>query len=389
MPVEWRPHQQEAIRKIRNGSILWGGVGSGKSLTALGYYIENESPRDIVIITTPKKRDKMEWDKEAIKLNISTDPDLSLHGGLTVDSWNNVHKYTDIEDAFFIFDEQRVVGYGQWSKSFIKIARKNRWILLSATPGDTWVDYAPVFIANDFFRNITQFRDEHVRYKRFSKYPQIEGYSGVAHLEKLRNLVLVEMPYDRHTERHVEWELCDFDKDQLDVVFKQRWNPFENEPLRDIADVFRAGRKVVATDPSRLDRIRELMVRHPKLIIFYNYDYELEILRGLSDSTTVGEWNGHRKHPIPETDRWVYLVQYTAGAEGWNCVDTDAMVFYSLTYSYKIFEQAQGRIDRLDTPFSDLYYYVLYTESQPDRAVIKAIDRKEIFNERAWMLKQK
>jgi hypothetical protein len=148
--------------------------------------------------------------------------------------------------------------------------------------------------------------------------------------------------------------------------------------------MFRLMRQVVNTDPSRLETLRDLMVDHPKLIVFYNFDYELEILRTLADEVPLAEWNGHKHQPIPSTDRWVYLVQYVAGAEGWNCIETDAMVFYSLTYSYKNFQQAQGRIDRLNTNYSDLSYYVFVSNSVIDRAVRKALDGKKLFNERTW-----
>jgi hypothetical protein len=146
-------------------------------------------------------------------------------------------------------------------------------------------------------------------------------------------------------------------------------------------------RKVVNTDPARADALMDILEEHPKCIVFYNFDYELEILRGFAGVTTIAEWNGHRKQAIPDTDSWLYLVQYQAGAEGWNCVSTDTTVFWSLTYSWKNFEQAQGRIDRMNTPFTDLYYYVFVSKSWIDRAISKALASKRRFNERAYAKK--
>lgn len=383
--MELRQHQIEAKQKLSNGKILWGGVGTGKSITVLAYYLDKESPKDIYVITTAKKRDSLEWDKDAASLGISTEKRYSIAGKLTVDSWNNIDRYLEIEDAFFIFDEQRVVGNGKWSKTFIKIAKKNRWVLLSATPGDTWLDYIPVFVANGLYRNATEFKREHVVYAPYSKYPKVVRYMNVQTLEKYRNMLLVEMPYARHTVRIVKEIEVDYDNELFKKVSVDRWNPYENQPIKDVGELFRLMRKVVNTSPSRLDTISSLIQQHKKLIVFYNFDYELEILRTLSSKGYIcAEWNGHRKQPIPDTDSWVYLVQYVAGAEGWNCTETDTMAFYSLTYSYKNMEQSMGRIDRLNTNFVELYYYILMSNSVIDRAVRKAQREKKLFNERVW-----
>lgn len=376
------PHQQRAVDQLKNGAILWGGVGSGKSLVAMAYYVENESPRDIYVITTAKKRDSLDWEGEAAKFGIGRHPDATLHGVLTVDSWNNITKYTEVEGAFFIFDEQRLVGSGSWAKSFVKISRQNHWILLSATPGDTWLDYIPVFVANGFYKNRTHFKHDHVIYSPYSKFPKVERFVNTGKLIRLRNEILVEMPFHKHTLRHVQDVSVSFDQELYDRVVKERWHVYENRPLRDITELFIVMRKVVNSHESRLEAVRSLLQKHQKVIVFYNFDYELEILRTLRKEVEIAEWNGHYHQEIPVADSWVYLVQYTAGAEGWNCVETDAMIFYSLNYSYKLFHQAHGRIDRLNTPFTNLYYYILKSKSSIDRAVWESLKAKKSFNER-------
>lgn len=391
--MELMDHQLDAVDKLSSGKILWGGVGSGKSATVLAYYMKREAPRHIYIITTAKKRDSLDWEGEAAKFGISTEEHCTVAGIITVDSWNNIKNYTDIEDAFFIFDEQRVVGHGTWVKSFIKIAKKNHWMLLSATPGDTWLDYAPVFIANGFYKNITQFKWEHVVYEPFSRYPKVRGYLNEGKLAMLRNDILVEMPYLRHTERFINWTSCSYDVELLKKVYQARWNPWEDKPVKDAAEMWRLMRRVVNSDPSRLETIRWLMTIHPRLVIWYNFNYELDILRTLADEREVLEWNGHTKNALPKGakwitkgGKWVYLVQYVAGAEGWNCPHTDAMAFYSLTYSYKNFEQAQGRIDRINTRHVSLFYYPIVSNSIVDRAIKKSLEAKESFNERKFLV---
>jgi hypothetical protein len=384
--MELMEHQLDVIDKLDSGKILWGGVGSGKGAAVLGYYVEKESPRDIYVITTAKKRDSLDWIGEGASFGIGTSLDDTCHGVMTVDSWNNIGNYVDVEDAFFVFDEQRLVGRGAWVKTFLKIAKKNRWILLSATPGDTWMDYAPVFVANGFYRNLTQFRREHVVYASYSRYPKIERYLGERKLEVLRNDILVEMPFVKHTERALNWLSVGYDSEAYRKLYKERWNFYEDQPVKDAAVLFRLMRRVVNSDPSRLEMIRKLLMCHPRLIVFYNFDYELEILRKLADEVEVGEWNGHRKQPLPQSEKWVYLVQYVSGAEGWNCTDTDAMVLYSLTYSYKNFEQVQGRIDRLNTKYTTLFYYIFVSNSGVDRAIQNSLRHKKSFNERRFLV---
>jgi hypothetical protein len=386
MDIELMEHQINAVELLGNGKILYGEVGIGKSATVLQYYILEESPKDIYVITTAKKRDALDWPGEAVRFGIGTEYHATMAGKLTVDSWNNIDKYIDVEDAFFVFDEQRLVGSGSWVKSFLKIARNgNTWVMLTATPGDTWIDYAPVFIANGWYKNLTDFKRQHVIYAPYVKFPKIIRYVGTDKLEQYRNDILVEMPYEKHTVRILNYLDVGYDRELWDTAVKRRWNPYTDAPMKDVSELFRVMRRISNTDPSRLDMVKMLMETHPKLVIFYNFNYELRILRALEDEITIAEWNGHKKEPIPKTYRWLYLVQYNAGSEGWNCTETDAMILYSLTYSYKQFIQAQGRIDRLNTPFTNLYYYILGNSSAIDRAVTEALREKRNFNERKMM----
>lgn len=376
------PHQEDALDRMHNGCILYGGLGSGKSRTAVAYYMDNESPKDVYVITTAKKRDSMDWNTEFARFGIGFTPDTTVGGLLTIDSWNNMHKYVEVENAFFILDEQRLVGTGSWTKSFLKIAKRNNWILLSGTPGDTWMDYVPVFIANGFYKNVTQFKREHVIYRPYAKFPVIDRYVGGAKLLNYRRQLLVEMDFDRHTTREVEYVDVEFDCELFDKVWKRRWNVFEDRPLKDVAEKYRCGRRVVNSSPHRVETIRRLLKTHPRLIIFYNFDYELELLRELADEVEVAEWNGHKHEEVPTSDRWVYLVNYIGGSEAWDCITTDAMVFYSLTYSYKLWAQAFGRIDRMNTPFTVLKYYVLASLSPVDRQISNSLKQKKDFNEK-------
>ena len=402
MAIELYDHQKKALAKMKNGCILNGGVGSGKSITSLAYYFTQQggkldpfeymrSPKDLYIITTARKRDTLEWQKEMLPFLMSTNPKHNkIYGNkIIVDSWNNIGKYSDISGAFFIFDEQRVVGSGTWVKAFLKIARGNDWILLSATPGDKWEDYIPVFLANGFYKNKTEFTREHIVYSSYTKFPKIDRYLGIARLERLRDRILVDMDFDRKTVQHHEDVYVSYNIPKYKDAIRNRWNPYKNEPIEQASGLCYVLRRIVNEDISRQTALLDIVADHPRVIIFYNFDYELDILKNLvyindGDCLDIAEWNGHKHQPIPESDKWVYLVQYTAGAEGWNCIKTDTIIFYSQNYSYKIVQQATGRIDRLNTPFTDLYYYHLKSRSGIDLAISKALKEKKKFNETRW-----
>lgn len=401
MNFKLRDYQLDAVNKMCNGCILNGGVGSGKSLTALAYYYKEQggilgsskyvhmkNPKDLYIITTARKRDTLEWEGELCRYLLSTNPEVSYYKNkVVVDSWNNIGKYVEAKDAFFIFDEQRVVGSGAWVKAFLKITKRNDWILLSATPGDTWSDYIPVFIANGFYRNKTEFIREHVIYSRFTKYPKIDRYLNTGRLIRLRDRILVDMDFNRPTIAHHEDVYVRYDILKYKDVGRIRWNPYTNKPIKNASELCYTWRKIVNSDDSRQIALIELFEKHPKLIVFYNFDYELDILKGIyyGEEVEIAEWNGHKHQPIPNSEAWVYLVQYTAGAEGWNCIKTDTIVFYSQNYSYKIMEQSAGRIDRMNTPYTDLYYYHLKSRSGIDLAISKALREKKKFNETKYV----
>ena len=406
--IELFDHQLKALDQIHNGCILCGGVGSGKSITALAYYYRQnggvipaksytrmKDPKDLYIITTARKRDTREWLIDmAPFLLTDIEEDKVYEHKVVIDSWNNIKKYVNVKDAFFIFDEQRVVGYGTWTKSFLEITAKNEWILLSATPGDCWSDYMPVFIANGFYRNKTDFVDQHVIYDRFSKYPKISRYLNTGRLLRLKARVMVYMDFERETIPHHETVWCQYNQILYKDLITNRFNLETNKPFLNANELCIALRKVVNSDPSRIQQVFDIVSKCKKAIVFYNYDYELDILRAIGDELSktldgfeYAEWNGHLHQDIPQTSSWMYLVQYNAGSEGWNCTKTDTIIFYSQNYSYKMMTQAAGRIDRLNTPYRDLYYYHLKSRASIDLAISRALAQKKQFNEQRFVLK--
>ena len=375
--IELYSYQRKAVDRLHNGSVLCGKVGSGKSLTGLFYYMENHIDKPLYIITVAKKRNDREWHRDFEALGIDG----------VVDSWNNIEKYTDVKDAFFIFDEQRAIGYGKWGMAFIHIARKNNWIMLTATPGDVWMDWMCIFIANNFYRNKTDFVDQHVEYNPYSKFPQIRRYHKTDKLERFRKYLAVPMQDFRTTKLNRKYINADFDKDLYQTVVKTRFNPYTEEPIMNASEFTQVLRRIINTSERRRIHAKQEIMTRDKVIVFYNYTYELDILKEICQELDRAyyQWNGQKHEAIPDAETWVYLVQYTAGAEGWNCITTDTILFYSLNYSYRIMEQSEGRINRVNTSFENLYYVYLKSPASIDDAIERSIRSKKKFNERNWV----
>lgn len=393
--------QLNAISRLKNGSILVGGVGSGKSRTGLTYFFCKECggkicinaegdfspmtrPKDLYIITTAKKRDDKEWEKELIPFMLY--PIETAPIKIVIDSWQNLPKYVNVTNSFFILDEQRLVSYGKWARSFIRISKSNRWILLSATPADKWEDLAPIFIANGFYHNITEFRQKHLVYNSHVDWPQVSRYINQGRLMRLREEIYVDLDYKTIRNLHHENVIVSYDKEMYNKVVVKRWNPFTNEPIENPSQLGYVIRNIINCDESRIDAVTKLISENPKSIIFYNFDYELDLLRLIAKKLQIekAEWNGHIHQPVPQGSQWVYLVQYTAGAEGWNCKSTNTIIFYSQNYSYKTMVQAAGRIDRRDSPYMDLYYYHIISKSPIDIAIYNTLKQKKKFNEKRF-----
>ena len=388
--MQFDDHQRKAVRLLKPGSILVGGTGSGKSRTALVYFFTKEcggriidsqqpmtNPKPLYIITTAAKRDKKEWEEELKDFQINN---------VVIDSWNNIKKYIDVVDSFFIFDEQRVVGSGAWSKSFLKITKKNNWILLSATPGDTWSDYIPVFIANGFYRNRTEFLKRHAIFSRYTNFPKIERYVEVDHLEKLKASILIQMNIERKVKINRIDVLLEYNKEDYNTITKDRWDIFNEQPIENASQFTQLQRRIVNGDISRIEKLKELLLNYKKIIVFYNFNYERDLMIELFDAMHIsyGELNGHNHTNIPKKDEWAYIVQYNSGSEGWNCIETNVMVFYSLSYSYRMMHQAAGRINRRNTLYEDLYYFYFYSDSTIDKAILKSLEKKKDFNEKKY-----
>lgn len=405
MNLEMNEEQIDAAKRMRNGCILSAEVGLGKSRTGLAYYYISvlggslringkgtfRKPKrkiPLYIITTATKRDTGDWESEMVPFLLSTNKENSIcHIPVTIDSWNNIKKYKDVAGAFFLLDEDKVTGDGVWAKSFIRIAKHNQWVILTASPGDNWGDYISVFIADGFYKNKSDFNQQHAVWKNFGTFWKVTDYVNTKRLYKIRNAITVKMEKKRKTVPHKEEVVVDYDARTYKAIMKKRWDPYANAPVENISKLCQLLRRVCNEDPSRIEAVKTILKGYDRAIIFYNYDYELEILLKIGKELNIPTYqrNGHVHDHLPKSKRWLYLCQYISAAEGWNCITTNVIIFYSLNYSYKMMTQAEGRINRMNTKYIDLYFYEIRSNSPIDRGIVRALANKKDFNERSFI----
>jgi hypothetical protein len=388
-----KPHQLTALRKLSNGNILRAGVGTGKSRVAVRYYLENHPHQDVYVITTARKRDSKDWEGEFASEVVGKHADTTIAGILTVDSWNNIDKYCDVVDAFFVFDEQRLVGTGKWVKSFLKIVKNNGWILLTATPGDTWLDYIPVFIANGFFKNRTEFKREHVVYAPHVRFPKVQRYIAEGRLIRYRNQILVDMPYPKMTTRHESTIWVPHNEKLVEEVTKSRWHLYYDRPIRDIAELYSVRRRVINSDPGRVEALRKLLKDWPRQVVFYNFDYELELLRGFTKR--------HRGSGVERTQARTDPDEQRVGVSRPVCSWRRSVELHRDQCDHllqpDLLLQNVGTGARKDRQIGHSVHrsalFVLRSRSYWDRQIWASLNRKESFNvnvaEREWLKQAK
>ena len=404
-----KPFQENCLERLSTGKVLAADTGAGKSIMSLAWYLSKEcasdehslksgakawtlyhgSP-DLYIITTPKKRDSEEWESDLSKFNLVKGRNSKEMGevNIFIDSWNNIKKYTEIKNSVFIFDEQRAVGSGTWAKSFVKIAKQNHWIMLSATPGDTWSDWCPLMIAKGYYPNRTAFFNKHAVYNPYVKYREIIRWDNTDELEYYRSKMLVTCRMEKKTTRHFEEVIADCsNKYEVKRAYKERTNPKTGEPFKSASELCAYTRNIINTDPTRSAVGLKIIQMYDRIIIFYTLTDELEGIKWACNKAgrKMYFYNGEIHDQVPTGNNWAYIVQYTAGSEAWNCTTCNAMLFWDLTYSYKQFKQATGRIDRLNTPYSDLYYYAIRSYMPLDLAIRRALREKKDFNSRGFL----
>lgn len=120
--------------------------------------------------------------------------------------------------------------------------------------------------------------------------------------------------------------------------------------------------------PNKLQQVEDLITStNDRLIIFYNFKAEYEILAALCKKLKrpVATMNGSLKDmsAYEKESNSVSLVQYQAGAMGLNLQKANKIIYFTLTDKSELFEQSKKRIHRIGQDKPCFYYYLLTTGS--------------------------
>ena len=338
--------------------------------------------------------------------SIQSDYDnLGYNYELKIINKESVHKLTDNDYDFIIFDEAHQYGAfpktGKYQKVVRKLFKKLPMMFLSGSMSPE--SYSQVY--HQF-----QISDK----SPFSKYPTFYkwaadyvdvfmkniGYSVVKDYSNAKYDKIIEAisPYmitftktEANFKTSVEEEIIEIDMQPLtyDIIKRLRKDGIVkgssgNIIIADTAvkmqqKIHQLGSGTIKhedgsyqiIDTSKADYIK-WRFKDNKIGIFYKYKAELEMLRQVfgSENLTqdVDEFNA--------TDKWIAL-QYVSGREGINLSKADYLIMFSIDFSATTYFQAIDRQTTIDRTHNKVYW--LFAKNTLDKSIYKTVTNKKSF----------
>ncbi|MBL0992197.1 MAG: DEAD/DEAH box helicase [Escherichia coli] len=400
-------YQKEAIENFESKPLNLSDVGTGKSYMSIGSYVKSECSKLLIICLAPKVNDFVE-DSEIFNLNVTAlnkgtkkNKELLSESNLVAISFESSWRLTELnkwvdKDTFIIIDESHKVSVSKSkvTKFVMGLSKRAKYnYLCTATPVsngklENW--YPQLFISNVFRKPKKEFEQlfviKQMRQMGSMRFMQITGYRNEHLLEQMIDEASVKYKRDKgylpedyvyKTKKPAMYNKLKKsrlykDDNDLRVELDNSSKLFNS--LRQVSHGFLNGiSKQVSKEPfERLDAILETH-NNERVVIFYNYKWEAEMLKQLLDKLKrpYGEYNGSVKDlkPFKNNDNGVVLAQYKSASTGINdFVISNVMVFNSMPLSSTEYLQAKGRTDRHGQDKTPLYYHIV-----PDTPIEKKI----------------
>lgn len=400
-------YQKEAIENYKEKSFNLSDTGVGKTVMALGSFIESKCKKLLVICLAPKVVDFAE---DGVLMNVDITPlnrgskknkELLAESDKVAISFESVWRIPEFlkwvdEDTFIIIDESHKVANtsSKVTKYVMKLSKKAKYTYLcTATPisNGKYEQYYPQLKMLGVYNGTKKeyynmFVDERMTRMGGSQFMQITGYRNIDLLENMVNQCSVnykrDKPYLPEDYVYKTKKPAMFNKlkknrmyktDNGEVIELDNSSKLFNA-LRCVSHGFLLGiNKQVSKEP--FERLQAILETHnnERVVIFYNYNIELEMLKQLLSKLKrpTSEYNGARKDLKEFKGKYngVVLAHYKSASTGINdFVISNVMVFNSLPLSSIELTQSKGRIDRQGQGKKPMYYFII-----PDTPVEKKI----------------
>lgn len=306
----------------------------------------------------------------------SDDPDCEVcYGVINYDlAWRR-KELLQLEDFTLMLDESSLIQNEQSkrSKFILKLEPKNV-ILLSGTP--TGGKYETLWsqlhllgwnISKEMYYN--HYIDYHWDEANGFPLRVIDGYKNVERLKKKMRA------YGCH---FLKTEDCIDLPEQIDQTIKvpvsKEYGIFKKDRICTINDTELVGDTTLTKllyerqlcgqyNKDKLEAFRDLVEStNDRLIVFYNFNAELEALKGICESVgrSISLVNGQGRDLLSyENDNSsITLIQYQAGAMGLNLQKSNRIIYYTPPLSSELFEQSKKRIHRIGQSKTCFYYYL-------------------------------
>jgi SNF2 family DNA or RNA helicase len=218
---------------------------------------------------------------------------------------------------------------------------------------------------------------------------RVSGYKNVDRLKmKLRQYGAVFMKSEE------VFDLPDMITVKIPVKATKDYKKFVRSSMITLGDIELIGDTVLTKrlysrmlcghyNQDKLDALKDLIdSTEDRLIVFYNFNDELNLILNLIGDRPVSIINGSTKDlsAYEDHDDAVTLVQYQAGAMGLNLQKANKIIYFTLPEKSELFEQSKKRIHRIGQT-QRCFYYIMMVENSIEEDVLSTLEMRKDYTD--------
>lgn len=382
-------YQEEYFKHVKPNYIYDMDTGTGKTIMGLHHHQTYFKDKPLLIVAPASKINEGGWQRTIDEHYPNIEYDTCTYNMLG-------KKWSQYKDWFVIFDECHRLknSCGVWGKAGYNLTKISAgFILLSATAiPNGWEDSINYFKMFGLAKNKTQFiRNEAITTMDYG-YMEILGWKNENKLKNMWKSISRHLSKDEATDLPpLVFENVYFKASATYKTIKK--DRIYNDVLYDNQMKLRHGLRLNTNLKNKIEYIKDFVdSTNDNIIIFYNYDEELKLLKENIDKKTY-LCNGSIKD-YPKKSEWdsikntVTLANYKSGSEAVEFTYANIIVYFSPTESYTEYYQSYGRCYR-NGQTKKVTAYKFITDNTIEADIYKALDSKQDFNINLWLEKEK